>query len=63
MDIYRQRQRRLREVRFAAQVVANRAAWATRVEIEDLAYPPCYRYLFDLPPERANRSRFVSDVT
>ncbi len=63
MDLYRLRRRREREARFLEQLRLNRAAWLASSQIEDLKNPSCYRYLFDLPPERANRSRFASDVT
>ena len=47
MDVYRQRQRRERELRFLDQVARNRAAWSPPVEIEDLAYPHGKRSLFE----------------
>lgn len=58
MDVYRQRQRRERELRFLDQVARNRAAWSPPVEIEDLAYPHTKRFIFDGPSRWAKESTF-----
>jgi len=63
MDVYRQRQRRLREQRFHELEAANRAAWRATSGIEDLAYPDGKRFLFDLLEERAQWPYSVSDIT
>ena len=47
MDAWRRRQRIERELRFLEQLVANRAAWRRRSEIEDLADPHGKRFLFE----------------
>ena len=52
MDVYRQRQRHTRELRFLEQLVKNRAAWAPRSEIEDLADPHGKRFLFEVSSRR-----------
>jgi len=63
MDVYRQRRRRERELRFLNQLVANRAAWSRAPPIEDLADPHGKRFLFDPPPKRAQYPFPVSDIT
>ena len=63
MDVYRQRERQERELRFLEQVAQNRAAWSTRVEIEDLGSPSCYRYLFDIPSRRGQQSITARQAT
>lgn len=63
MDVYRQRERFSRRMRFLDQEIANRQAWAPRSEILDLADPSGYRYLFDPPTRRAQYPFNVSDVT
>ncbi len=52
MDVYRQKQRRERELRFLDQVARNRAAWQEATRIEDLKDPTGYRYLFDVSLKR-----------
>jgi hypothetical protein len=47
MDVYRQRQRYDRELRFLEQVIANRAAWSRAPPIVDLADPHGKRFLFE----------------
>jgi hypothetical protein len=63
MDLYRARHRRWRERRFREQILRNRLAWRPSSGIEDLGDPSCYRYLFDLPPNRPEYPRFTSNVT
>jgi hypothetical protein len=63
MDLYWARHRLWRERRFREQMLRNRQAWQACSGIEDLGHPSCYRYLFDLPPERPKYPRFVQDVT
>lgn len=47
MDVYRQRQRRQRELRFLEQIRLNRAAWSRAPPIVDLADPHGKRFLFE----------------
>jgi hypothetical protein len=63
MDVYRQRQRYDRELRFLRQVMANRAAWSRAPPIVDLADPHGKRFLFDLPAKVARYPFSVPDIT
>jgi hypothetical protein len=63
MDVYRQRERRERELRFLDQIRENRAAWAPLSKIADLGDPHGNRFLFEAPTKTPNWPRYLSDVT
>jgi len=50
MDVYRQRQRRERELRFLEQIRLNRAAWSIALNIVDVAQPHGKRLPFEPYP-------------
>jgi hypothetical protein len=56
MDVYRQRERWERQVRFLEQVRLNRAAWSRAPPIVDLADPHGKRFLFQGPSRWAHGS-------